>query len=83
MRKNRVRVTYRYGGEEFAGDTAVPDDIKDAVIKMASIDILTTSLRMDRLPVGGSSMSWQDMISAWKEDVEHCILNRREVFVIP
>ena len=83
LRKNRVRVTYRYGGDQFAGDTTIPDDIKDAVIKMAAIDVLTTSLRMDRLPVGGTSMTWQEMISAWKEDIEQCILNRREVFVIP
>jgi hypothetical protein len=82
LRKNRVRVTYRYGGDQFAGDTTIPDDIKDAVIKMAAIDVLTTSLRMDRLPVGGTSMTWQEMISAWKEDIEQCILNRREVFVI-
>ena len=83
LRKNRVRVTYRYGGENFAGDTEIPDDIKDAVIKMTAVDILTTSLRMDRLPVGGNTLSWAEMISAWKEDIEHCIVNRREVFVIP
>ena len=34
LRKNRIRVTYRYGGEEFAGDTVITEDIIDCVIKM-------------------------------------------------
>ena len=53
LRKNRVRVTYRYGGENYAGDTTVPLDITDAVIKMTSIELLNTSFRMDELPTGG------------------------------
>ena len=83
LRKNRVRMTYRYGGERYAGDTVIPLDIEDITIKLTAIDLLTTSFRMDRLPVGGNSMSWGDMIKAWKEDIEQCILNRREVMVIP
>ncbi len=83
LRKNRVRVSYRYGGEKFAGDTTIPNDIEDICVKLTAIDLLTTSFRMDRLPVGGNSMSWGDMIKAWKEDIEQCIINRREAFVIP
>ena len=47
LRKNRVRVTYRYGGQEFAGDTVIPADIQDAVIKMTCIELLNSSFRMD------------------------------------
>ena len=83
LRKNRIRVSYRYGGEKFSGDTTIPNDIEDICVKLTAIDLLTTSFRMDRLPVGGNSMSWGDMIKAWKEDIEQCILNRREVMVIP
>ena len=83
LRKNRVRVSYRYGGEKFAGDTTIPNDIEDICVKLTAIDLLTTSFRMDRLPVGGNSMSWGDMIKAWKEDIEQCVINRREAFVIP
>ena len=41
MRKNRVRVTYRYG------DDTVPDDVKDACIKLTSIELLTTKKDSD------------------------------------
>jgi len=40
LRNNRIRVTYRYGGEDFAGDTVIPLDIADAVIKMTSIEVM-------------------------------------------
>ena len=77
MRKNRIRVTYRFG------DATVPEDVEDACIKLVSIDLLTTSLRMDRLPVGGSALTWGEIIEQWKEDVEQCVINRREAFPIP
>jgi hypothetical protein len=77
MRKNRIRVTYRYG------DAAVPEDVEDACIKLVSIDLLTTSFRMDRLPVGGSALTWGEIIDQWKEDIESCVINRREAFPIP
>ena len=77
MRKNRIRVTYRYG------DETVQLDVADACIKLVSINLLTTSLRMDRLPVGGSAMTWNDIIAQWKEDIESCVINRREAFPIP
>ena len=76
MRKYRVRVTYRYG------DLTVPEDVKDACIKLVAKDIVTTSFRMDSLPIGGDTMSWKDMIEYWLADVEQCIENRKEVFVI-
>jgi len=31
--------------KSFAGDTTIPDDIEDAVIKMTCIEILNTSFR--------------------------------------
>ena len=77
MRKNRVRVTYRYG------DTTVPIDVEDACVKLTAIDILNTSLRMDQIPMGGSSIRVDVAINHWKDDIESCVINRREVFVIP
>ena len=82
LRKNRVRVTYRYGGENYAGDTTVPLDITDAVIKMTSIELLNTSFRMDELPTGGMT-NVSESKRKWEEYIEKCIDNRREVFVIP
>ena len=81
LRKNRCRVTYRYGGEEYSGDTTVPSDIKDAVIKMTAIDLLNSSFRMDELPTGGIN-SPSEAKKYWQDDVEQCITNRKEVFVI-
>ena len=83
LRKNRVRVTYRYGGEEFGGDTVIPGDIADVVIKMTAIELVNTSLRMDRLPMGGTGIDLQAVKTRWIEDIEKCIDNRREIFIIP
>jgi hypothetical protein len=81
LRKNRVRVTYRYGGEEYAGDTVIPLDIADAVIKMTAIDLLNTSFRMDELPTGGINSPTESK-RYWQDEIDNCIANRREVFVI-
>lgn len=77
MRKNRVRVTYRYG------DTTVPDDVKDACVKLTCIELLNTSLRMDTLPMGGNAINPQQSMNVWKADVEEIIGERAEVFGIP
>lgn len=77
MRKNRVRVTYRYG------DDSVPDDVKDACIKLTCIELLNSSLRMDTLPMGGNAISPQQSMNTWKADVEEIIGERAEVFGIP
>ena len=83
LRKNRVRVTYRYGGENFGGDTEIPGDISDAVIKLTAIELINTSLRMDRLPMGGTGLDLQAVKTSWEISIEKCIDNRREVFIIP
>ena len=67
---------------QFAGDTDVPLDIADCVIKMTSIELLNTSFRMDELPTGGMT-NVSESKRKWEEDIEKCIDNRREVFVIP
>ena len=77
MRKNRVRVTYRYG------DTTVPNDVEDACVKLTAIELLTTSLRMDQIPIGSNQLNIDQSIKYWKDSIEECVLNRREVFFIP
>ena len=83
LRKNRVRVTYRYGGEGFGGDTTIPGDIADCIIKMTAIELVNTSLRMYRLPMGGTGIDLQAVKARWETDIEKCIDNRREVYIIP
>jgi hypothetical protein len=76
LRKHRVRVTYRYG------DTVVPGDITDALIKMTAIELLNTSFRMDKLPMGGDGINMQNSMQKWQEDIDRTISDRREVFVV-
>ena len=83
LRKNRVRVTYRYGGEGYGGDTTIPGDIEDVIVKMTAIELVNTSLRMDRLPMGGTGIDLQAVKTRWSDDIEKCIENRREVYIIP
>ena len=83
LRQNRVRVTYRYGGENFAGDTVIPGDIEDCVVKMVALEFVNTSFRMDKLPMGSAGVDYASSKRQWQEDIEKCIENRREVFPIP
>lgn len=77
MRKNRIRITYRYG------DTQVPGDIEDICMKMVAIELMTTSFRADNLPIGGSGgWSWSDSINQWKEDIDRVIQQRQEIFTV-
>ena len=77
MRKNRMRITYRYG------DTTVPLDIEEACVKMVAVELLSTSFRADILPVGGSGgWSWGDSINQWKEDIDRTIHQRQEIIPI-
>ncbi len=84
LRANRIRITYRYGGEP--GDTfaniAVPADVEEATVKLVAIDLLTSSLRMDQLPMGNSAIDINDSITRWQADVDRIIRNREEFHVI-
>ena len=78
MRKDRLRISYHYG--DLSG---VPEDIKDAIIKMVAVEILTTSFRMDVLPLGGNSgLELRDIIDMWKEDIDRTVLQHQEMKVI-
>ena len=77
MRKNRIRITYRYG------DLIVPGDIEETCIKLVAIELLTTSFRADTLPLGGSGgWSWNDSINTWKTDIDRVIRQRQEIITI-
>ena len=77
LRKNRVRVTYRYGS------ATVPLDIEDSCVKLTAIDILNSSFRMDVLPVGANGIDVSASKAEWRADIENCIENRQELFFIP
>jgi len=77
LRKNRVRVTYRYGS------ATVPLDVADSCIKLVAIDILNSSFRMDVLPVGANGIDVASSKAEWRADIENCIENRQEIFMLP
>ncbi|MBC8549026.1 MAG: hypothetical protein H8D23_05185 [Candidatus Brocadiales bacterium] len=77
MRKNRIRVTYRYG------DETVPGDIEEACVKLVAMELMSTSFRADILPVGGTTgWDWKDSIHTWKKDVDKIIHDRQEIITI-
>ena len=82
LREFRLRITYRYGGDSEAGDGIIPPDVKDAIIKMVCLELMNTMFRMDEVPSGGM-IDLGSVKRDWKDDIETCIENRREVFVIP
>ena len=49
---------------------------------MTAIDIMNTSFRKDEIP-SGVSVSPSESKRFWQEDIDLCVSNRREVFVIP
>jgi len=76
LRNNRVRVTYRYG------DTTIPEDIKDAVLKLTVIDLIRSSIKMDDLEFGGS-IKKEEAMRVWTDEIDKIIRDREEVFVLP
>lgn len=77
LRDKRIRVTFRYG------EATVPNDIQDACIKMTCIDLLTTSFRMDNIPMGtDGALEWDKIINLWREDIDRIMRNREEIFVV-
>jgi len=76
LRQDRIKITYRYGS------TTVPDDIKDACIKLTAIDILRSSIKMDDLAFGGA-IDKERAMDNWKEEVDQIIRDREEVYILP
>ncbi len=77
LRDNRIRVTYRYGS------ATVPNDIKDAATKMAALDLINGSFRMDIIPMGADGVKVMDTSARWRDDIDKIVRNREEVFVLP
>lgn len=76
LRRNRVRITYRYG------ETSVPEDIRDATMKLTCIDLIRSSIKMDDLEFGGAINKEQAMAN-WQEEVDKIIRDREEVYILP
>ncbi len=77
LRKNRLRVTYRYG------ETELPLDITKACLLMTCIDIVRASFRMDEIVFGGKAINKETSMKSWEDEIERIIRNREEVYFIP
>lgn len=77
LRKNRLRVTYRYG------EDTVPRDIEKACLLMTCIDIVRSSFRMDEIAFGGKAINKETSMKSWEDEIERIIRNREEVYFIP
>lgn len=84
MRKNRVRVTYRYGGEpgDCWANISVPKDIEDATIKLTAINLLSSSFRYDILPRTDLGFDLSDAVQLWNHQIDKIVRDREEMFVV-
>ena len=72
--KKTVRVTYSFGEE------TVPEDIKEAAIKLTAINLIYSDDRSAFVVDGMDNLSLDPKIRAWKEDVDK-ILKEREKLI--
>ncbi len=82
FRENRLRVTYRYGGEQ--GDTSdtptVPADIRDCARKLTAIKILESSFAMSNIEFGADrGMRTAEVVDRWRKDVDDIIYRHAEI----
>lgn len=84
LRKNRFRVSYRYGGsKEKVGNETIPRDIKKACKLLTAIDILTTDFKFSKIGYGGDGqVDKNQIINKWQSIVDKIIWNHSEMPVV-
>ncbi|WP_428323674.1 hypothetical protein [Nitrosopumilus sp.] len=84
LRKNRFRVTYRYGGtKEVVDGQPIPRDIKKCCKLMTCIDMLTTDFKMSEISYGGmGNVAKKDIIEIWQKEIDKIIWNYSEIQVV-
>lgn len=81
LRKHRLRITYRYGGDR-EGAT-VPKDIKKCAILMTAIDMLSTDFKMSQLTYGGEgNIDKLAIMSKWEAEIKNIIWSRSEILCV-
>lgn len=72
---NKIRCAYRWG------NVPVPDDIKEACIKMVSIRLLQSDFNKLYIMNQRPNVDWNGVIEMWKKDIEKIVSNhRRTIF---
>lgn len=86
LRKNRFRVTYRYGGnnDTIKSETeTVPRDIKKACKLMTCIDLLSTDFQMSQVAYGGEgNVDKQKVLNRWQKEVDEIIWAHSELISV-
>lgn len=80
FKENRLRVTYRYGGEPLDGITpTVPRDIEEAAVKLASIKLLESAFAGRNIQFGQDrGVRVETVIGKWREDIDKIIERHAE-----
>jgi len=71
--RNAMYVSYQWGEYE------VPEDIREACIKIVARQLMTSDDYSVLLPEGSSNISQQIKTDIWKEDIDEILLRRKEV----
>lgn len=81
LRKNRFRLTYRYGGEQEG--TGIPKDIKKCCILMTAIDIVSTDFKFSQLAFGGEgNVKKENIILNWQEQINGIIKDHSDILTV-
>ena len=82
LRKNRIRVTYRYGGTK-EGSNAIPKDIKKCAILMTCSDLLGRDFKMSQIAYGGDGSIKKDtVIEKWQAQIDKIIWAHSEILTV-
>lgn len=81
LRKNRFRLTYRFGGDK-EGES-VPRDIKKCAILLTALDILGTDFKMSQISYGGEgNVDKRAIMDKWEKQIEKIIWNHSEILTV-
>lgn len=81
FRKNKFRITYRYGSDQEA--ELVPQDIRKCCILIVCIDILNTDFKMSQIPYGGEgNINKEKVMQMWEKEIKEIISSHKEIQVV-
>jgi len=85
FRDNRMRITYRYGGEQ--GDQSltptVPRDIEECCLKLTAVRLLESSFAMNNIQFGQDrGMRTAEVVDRWRKDIDDIIQRHAEIIHI-
>lgn len=81
FRKNKFRITYRYGSDQ-EGEL-IPEDIRKCCILIVCIDILNTDFKMSQIAYGGEgNINKEKVMQMWEREIKEIISSHKEMQVI-